>query len=97
MDNQCKEILLFLNYKFVNSIPKAIKPLWITPMDGIQNSFKQPPSEETLNIYSNNSIQYNPDKSKVIAQCFKLQLSELKHKEVLEVFKPDNISELYKS
>jgi hypothetical protein len=68
VDNQCKEILLFLNYKCVDSIPKAIKPLWITPMVGIKNSFKQPPLEETLNIHSNNSIQYNPDKSKVIAQ-----------------------------
>jgi hypothetical protein len=97
MDNQRKEILGFLERKGVKIIAKCIKPLRITPMDGQNNLFTQPALEDTLKIYRKYAIQHKPDKSNLVAQYFQVELSQLNYKDVLEVFNPENITDLYKS
>jgi hypothetical protein len=66
-------------------------------MDGKNNHFKHPPLEDTLKIYSKYAIEYNAEKSELVAQYFKIELSQLDYKDVLNLFNKTNVAELYKS
>ena len=91
MDNQRHGTSGFLERKGVKIIATCIAPLRITPMDGINNHFTQPTLEETLKIYNKYAIQHNPEKSQLVAQYFKVELSQLKYKDVLEGCNPKTL------
>ena len=97
MGNQRKDILGFLERKGHKIIAAKVKPLRMAPMDNLNNHFKHPTIEETLKIYAKYSIEYNKDKSQVVAQYFKIELAQLDYKEVLKLFNKSNVAELYKS
>ena len=97
MGNQRKDILGFLERKGHKIIAAKVKPLRMAPMDNLNNHFKHPTIEETLKIYAKYSIEYNKDKSQVVAQYFKIEVAQLDYKEVLNLFNKSNVAELYKS
>ena len=97
MDNQRKEILGFLERTGYNIISACVKPLRITSMDGLNNHSYHLTLEDTLKMYRTSNLEYDKDKSQVVAQYFKIELAQLGYTEVLKLCNKSNVADLHQS